>query len=146
MATFSRSVTVDWAGSLMEGKGNAKAGTGAFNVPVTFPARLGEPAGLTTPEELLAASHAVCYAMGVNGTLGRKGASAAKTIVTATVTADKGAEGIKLTTSKLKVVVEGLQGIDKSEFAQIARDAEKGCPISNAIRGNVQIEIDAHVA
>ena len=146
MATFSRSVTVDWAGSLMEGKGNAKAGTGAFNVPVTFPARLGEPAGLTTPEELLAASHAVCYAMGVNGTLGRKVASAAKTIVTATVTADKGADGIKLTTSKLKVVVEGLQGIDKSEFAQIARDAEKGCPISNAIRGNVQIEIDAHVA
>lgn len=145
MATFSRSVTVDWAGSLMEGKGTAKAGTGAFNLPVTFPARLGEPAGLTTPEELLAASHAVCYAMGLNGALGRKGGSAAKTIVTATVTADKGEGGIKLTTSKLKVVAEGLKGIDKSEFAQIARDAEKGCPISNAIRGNVQIEVEAEV-
>ena len=143
MATFSRSVTVDWTGTLMEGKGNAKAGTGAFTVPVTFPARLGEPAGLTTPEELLAASHAVCYAMGVTATIGRKGGTAAKTTVTATVTADKGEGGIKLTTSKLKVVTEGLQGIEKSEFAQLARDAEKGCPISNAIRGNVQIEVEA---
>jgi len=145
MATFSRSVTVDWTGSLMEGKGTAKAGTGAFDVPVTFPARLGEPAGKTTPEELLAASHAVCYAMGLNATLGRKGGSATKTTVTATVTADKGEGGIKLMTSKLKVVAEGLQGMDQSAFAQLANDAEKGCPISNAIRGNVQIEVDAQV-
>ena len=45
MATFSRSVTVDWTGSIMEGKGQAKAGSGAFTLPVTFPSRIGEPAG-----------------------------------------------------------------------------------------------------
>ena len=73
MATFSRTVTVDWAGSIMEGKGQAKAGTGAFTLPVTFPARIGEPAGQTSPEELMAASHAACYAMALNATLGRKG-------------------------------------------------------------------------
>jgi lipoyl-dependent peroxiredoxin len=143
MATFSRSVTVDWAGSLMEGKGNARAATGAFNVPVTFPSRIGEPEGRTSPEELMAASHAACYAMALNGTLGKKNASAAKTTVTATVTADKGDAGIKLTTSKLKVVAEGLQGLDKSQFAEVAREAEGRCPISNALRGTMQIDVEA---
>src|ERR687898_814411 len=112
MATFSRSVTVDWSGSIMEGKGTAKAGTGAFNLPVTFPSRIGEPAGATSPEELMAASHAACFAMALNGTLGRKGGSAAQTPVTATILADKGETGITVTTSKLKVVAEGVKNLD----------------------------------
>lgn len=145
MATFSRTVTVDWAGPIMEGKGTVKAGTGAFNVPVTFPSRIGEPAGHTSPEELMAASHAACYAMALNATLGRKNASAARTVVTATVTADKSDAGIKLTTSKLKVTAEGLTGLDKSEFANVAREAEGKCPISNALRGTMQIDVDADV-
>jgi len=143
MATFSRTVTVDWAGSVMEGKGTAKAGTGAFSLPVTFPSRIGEPEGHTSPEELMAASHAACYAMALNGTIGRKNASAARTIVTATVTADKGEAGIKLLSSKLKVVAEGLTGMEKSQFAEVAREAEGKCPISNAIRGTMSIEVEA---
>jgi osmotically inducible protein OsmC len=129
----------------MEGKGTAKAGTGAFNLPVTFPSRIGEPAGQTSPEELMAASHAACYAMALNATLGRKNASAARTVVTATVIADKSDAGIKLTTSKLKVTAEGLQGIDKAEFPNVAREAEGKCPISNALRGTMQIDVDADV-
>jgi osmotically inducible protein OsmC len=143
MAVFSRSVTVDWAGSIMEGKGQAKAGSGAFTLPVTFPSRIGEPAGLTSPEELMAASHASCYAMALNATVGRKGGSIAKTLVTATVSADKGDAGIKLTTSKLTVVAEGLQGIDKAQFPEVAKEAEGKCPISNALRGSLTIELDA---
>jgi lipoyl-dependent peroxiredoxin len=143
MATFSRSVTVDWAGSIMDGKGQAKAGSGAFTLPVSFPSRIGEPAGQTSPEELIAAAHASCYAMALNATIGRKGGSIAQTHVTATVVADKGEAGIKLTTSKLKVVAEGLQGIEKAQFAEVAREAESKCPISNALRGNLQIELDA---
>ena len=127
----------------MEGKGVAKAGTGAFTLPVTFPSRIGEPAGTTSPEELMAASHASCYAMALNATLGRKQASASRTLITATVTADKSEAGIKLLSSKLKVTVEGLQGIEKSQFAEVAREAEGKCPISNAIRGNLQIEVEA---
>lgn len=142
MANFSRSVTVDWAGSLMEGKGQAKAGTGAFTLPVSFPSRIGDAGGQTSPEELIAAAHASCYAMALNATVGRKGGSIAKTQVTATVVADKGDAGIKLTTSKLKVVAEGLQGIEKSQFAEVAREAEGKCPISNALRGNLQIELE----
>jgi lipoyl-dependent peroxiredoxin len=143
MATFSRSVTVDWAGPIMEGKGTAKAGSGAFTLPVSFPSRIGEPAGQTSPEELIAAAHASCYAMALNATVGRKGGSIGTTHVTATVVADKSDAGIKLTTSKLNVVAEGLQGIEKSQFAEVAKEAEGKCPISNALRGNLQIELVA---
>ena len=145
MATFSRHVDVEWNGSIMEGKGQVKAGSGAFTLPVTFPARIGEPAGHTSPEELIAAAHAACYAMALNATVGRKGGSIARTHVTATVTADKGDAGIKVTTSKLTVVAEGVQGIEKSAFADVAKQAEGACPISNALRGSLQIELETEV-
>jgi osmotically inducible protein OsmC len=99
--TFERHAEVDWKGTVMEGKGAAKAGTGAFTLPVTFPARIGEPAGMTSPEELMAAAHAACYSMALNGTLGRSNASAERTVVSATVTADKGEAGIKIVSSHL---------------------------------------------
>ena len=145
MAAFSRSVEVDWSGPIMEGKGTAKAGTGAFSLPVSFPSRIGDPGGNTSPEELMAAAHAACYAMALNATVGRKGGSIGRTLVTATVTADKGESGIKVTTSKLKVIAEGLQGIEKSQFDQVAREAEKGCPISNALRGSLTIDVETEV-
>jgi len=143
MATFSRNVSVNWEGSIMEGKGQVKAGTGAFNLPVTFPRRVGDPAGSTSPEELIAAAHAACFAMALNATVGRKGGAIARTEVTATVTADKGESGIKITTSKLTVVAHGLTGIPKEQFAEVASAAEKGCPVSNALRGSLKIELDA---
>ncbi len=145
MATFSRSVEVDWSGSIMEGKGTAKAGTGAFSLPVSFPSRIGEPGGNTSPEELMAASHAACYAMALNATVGRKGGSIDRTHVSATILADKGDAGITVTTSKLKVVAEGLQGIEKSQFEEVAREAESKCPISNALRGSLKIELETEV-
>jgi lipoyl-dependent peroxiredoxin len=146
MATFERHVDVDWSGSIMEGKGEAKAGSGAFSLPVTFPSRIGESGGRTSPEELMAAAHAACFAMALNATLGKKGASAERTHVTATVTADKGDAGIKIGSSKLKVVAYGLKGISAAEFPEVAAAAEKGCPVSNAYRGSLEITLDASVA
>jgi osmotically inducible protein OsmC len=143
MATFSRNVTVNWEGSIMEGKGSVNAGSGAFHLPVSFPRRIGDAQGVTSPEEFMAAAHAACYAMALNATIGRKGGSAAKTDVTATVTADKGESGIKIQSSKLTVVAYGLSGIPKDQFADVAREAEKGCPVSNAYRAALQIELDA---
>jgi osmotically inducible protein OsmC len=143
MATFSRNVTVNWEGSIMEGKGVAKAGSGAFTLPVTFPSRIGDANGITSPEELIAAAHATCFAMALNATVGRKGGSVAKTDVTATVTADKGDAGIKITTSKLSVTAHGLTGIPKEQFADVAKEAEGKCPVSNALRGSLTIELDA---
>lgn len=143
--TFERHVDVNWQGSLMEGKGDAKAGSGAFTLPVTFPSRIGEPAGKTSPEELMAAAHAACYAMALNGTLGRKGASADRTVVTATISADRGDAGIKIMASKLSVVAYGLKGADAAQFVEIANEAEGRCPVSNAYRGTMQITVEAKV-
>ena len=145
MATFERHVEVDWHGSVMDGKGEAKAGSGAFTLPVTFPSRIGDAAGKTSPEELMAAAHAACYAMALNGTLGRKSASAERTVITATVTADKGDAGIKIVSSKLTVVAYGLKGLEASEFAAAATEAEGRCPVSNAYRGTMEITLDARV-
>lgn len=145
MAVFSRHVTVDWAGSIMEGKGEAKAGSGAFRLPVTFPRRIGEPEGMTSPEEMVAAAHAACYAMALNATLGRKNAKAGRTVITATVTADKGDKGIKLVSSALKVVASNLEGMSAADFAATAKEAEGGCPISNALRNNLEITVQAEV-
>ena len=61
----------------------------------------------------------------------------------ATVTADKSDAGIKVVSSHLKATVEGLEGIDKAKLGELATGAEKGCPISNAIRGTVAITVEA---
>src|SRR5689334_19523040 len=116
MALFSRTTTVDWKGTLMEGTGQATAGTGAFSLPVTFPRRIGAPEGGTSPEELIAAAHAVCYAMVIAGAMGKKGITAKQHHVTCTVTADKGDAGIKILSSKLELVAEGISGIDAAGF------------------------------
>jgi osmotically inducible protein OsmC len=144
MATFARHVDLEWTGTLTEGKGTATAGTGAFALPVTFPSRIAPTSDdKTTPEELLAASHAVCYGMVLTNTIGKQGGTARRVRVTATLTADLSDAGIKVTSSHLKATVEGLEGIDKATLGDLATGAEKDCPISNAIRGNVAITVEA---
>jgi osmotically inducible protein OsmC len=146
MATFSRHATVDWKGNLMEGAGELKAGTGAFTLPVSFPRRIGDAQGATSPEELIAAAHATCYAMVVAGALGKAGASSRATRVTCTVIADKTDAGIKITTSKLEVVADGLTGMDAATFEKTAKEAEGRCPVSNALRGSLAIEVQARTS
>jgi len=72
----------------------------------------------------MALAHAACYAMALNATLGRKSASADRTVVTATVTADRGDAGIKIASSKLTVTAYGLKGHEVSQFAEVAKEAE----------------------
>jgi osmotically inducible protein OsmC len=146
MPSFSRSVTVNWSGPLREGgKGEIKAGTGAFTLPVNFPSRVGDAAGATSPEELIAAAHGSCYAMALNATVGRKGGAIGKTHITCTISADLGEAGIKIVSSKLTVVAEGLTGIDPATFPDVAKEAEGKCPVSNALRGSLTIEVDVKV-
>jgi len=143
--TFSRHADVNWKGSVLEGTGETKAGSGAFTLPISFPRRIGDPQGQTSPEELIAAAHASCYAMALNAHVGRKGGAIGKTHITCTISADKGDAGIKITTSKLVVVAEGLTGIDPHHFAGLAKEAEGNCPVSNALRGSLKIEVEASV-
>lgn len=143
MATFQRTVDVVWQGGLKDGKGEAKAGTGAFSLPVTFPSRVESPEGRTSPEELMAAAHAACYAMALSATLGRQNASAERLDVSATVQADLGEGGITIQVSKLKVRATGLKGIEPSRFEEVARLAESRCPVSNAYRSGIKVELEA---
>ena len=143
--TFSRNATVNYSGTIMEGKGTAAAGSGAFSVPVSFPRRIGEPEGVTSPEELVAAAHATCYAMVVTGALGRSGAKWSNLTVTCTITANKGDEGIRLKTSKLDVTAEGLKGMDAAAFDEMAKKAEGNCPISITLRPSLAIEVTTKV-
>ena len=146
MATFERHVDIDWKGSVMDGGGSVVAGTGAFSLPVSFPNRIGDANGKTSPEELMAAAHAACYAMALNGTIGRtEGVSVERTHVKATITADKGEAGITIVSSKLEAVAYGLKGADAAKFIEIAKLAESRCPVSNAYRGKLQISVDAKV-
>ena len=143
--TFSRHATVDWTGGIMDGNGSASAGTGAFSLPVTFPRRIGEPEGATSPEELIAAAHGTCYAMVVAANLGRKKASAKSTKVTCTVTGEKTDAGLKILSSTLKLEATGLEGISAGDFVTMAKEAEAGCPVSGALRGNLAITVDVTV-
>jgi lipoyl-dependent peroxiredoxin len=142
MSTIARHADVSWEGSLKDGKGSVRAGTGAFEVPVTFPSRVEDPQGRTSPEEMIAAAHAACYAMALTAAMTRKGASASRLQVRAEVSAEF-ANGIKIQASHLTVTAEGLQGIDAASFPAFAQEAEAGCPVSNALRGALRIEVEA---
>jgi osmotically inducible protein OsmC len=142
---FSRHVTINWTGSVMEGSGMVAAGSGAFSLPVTFPRRIGEPEGMTSPEELMAAAHAACFAMALNGAVGRKGGAIAKTQITCKVTADKGEAGIKITTSALSLVGVGVCGLVGASFSEVAKVAVQKCPVSNAYRGSMKVTLETTV-
>lgn len=111
----------------------------SFSVPASYPMISGDAPGVTTPEELLAASHAVCYGIGLRGVIGRRGGSARQVRVRATVTAEKGSGGIRIQAAHLEAVVDGLEGILPEQLEEIAQETEDGCTISNAIRGSVRI-------
>ena len=140
--TFSRSAQLLWEGDVARGSGKALAGSGAFAVGATFPTLRGEPAGATTPEELLAASHAVCYGIGFRSILGRRGGSATRIVVTATITADKGDGAIRIRRSHLSAVVEGLAGVPAQSLPEIGEAAKRECTISNAIGGSVDVSYE----
>ncbi len=89
MATFSRQSERTWDGELMSGSGQVSAGSGAFTVAVRFPSISGDPPGITTPEELLAASHASCFGIGLRSLIGRQGGRARRITVNATIAAEK---------------------------------------------------------
>jgi len=139
MARFSRSAVLEWNGDVTRGSGTVEAGTEAFVAAASFPRLLGEAQGVTTPEELLAASHAVCFGIGPRSVTRRHGGSARRVTVEATITAEKGSEGIKIRSAHLRGRIEGLDGIERGQLEEIADETANGCTISQAIRGNVAI-------
>ena len=139
-----RTAEVTWTGSLAEGQGSIDYVTsGAFTrLPVTWASRTEAADGRTSPEELLASAHASCYSMSLSGKLGRNGTPPASLKVTATVTFDKGETGWGVVSSAL-AVRGNVPGIDAATFAELAEAAKDGCPISQALKGNVALSVEA---
>ena len=123
----------------MGGAGRIAAATGAFETGATFPTLRGERPQTTTPEELLAASHATCFGIGLRSVIGREGGTATRILVVATITAEKGPDGIRIRSSHLEGTIHGLQGIDEQSLSSIGHVAEKECTISAAIKDSVEI-------
>lgn len=141
-----RTATVVWEGDLLKGAGTVTTGSGAFReFPVTWASRTEDSGGKTSPEELLAAAHASCYAMALSSTLARKGTPPERLDVTAVCSFEKEVDGWKVTVSNLSVKGK-VPGLDATSFEETAKAAEKSCPISNAIRNNVEIRLTANLA
>jgi osmotically inducible protein OsmC len=140
-----RSATTKWTGDLVSGSGELDFETGAArSLPVSWAARTEEPGGKTSPEELLAAAQASCYAMALASTLARDGHPPEALDVTASATLDR-VDGKPKVTEVIIQVRGRVPGIDASTFQETATRAEQGCPIANALRGNVQVKVEAEL-
>jgi osmotically inducible protein OsmC len=143
MISAERRAQVTWTGTLAEGSGRLRVASGAApEMPVTWASRTARSEGKTSPEELIAAAHASCYAMAFSGDLTKTGTPPRSLDVTAIVTFEQTDTGFHVASSRLEVhgVVPGL---DQAAFATAAAAAKDGCPVSQALRGNVEISVAA---
>jgi osmotically inducible protein OsmC len=142
MAT--RTAVTSWKGDLQNGSGQVElrsSGSGQFDV--TFPRRVGEPEGTTSPEELIAAAHTSCLAMNFNGVLGKNGLSAEHTEVQSDVTVEKIEGGLEIKTIAVTLKAK-VDGVDEARFQELASLAERTCPVSKALAGT-SITLDAQL-
>jgi osmotically inducible protein OsmC len=139
-----RRAEVTWQGDLMSGSGTIeRVGSGALGgLEVTWASRSEESeTGKTSPEELIAAAHAACFSMALSHGLAQAGHPPERLNVSAESTFVPGT-GI----TKMALSVEGrVPGLDQEGFRQAAEQAKEGCPVSGALKGNVEITLDARL-
>jgi lipoyl-dependent peroxiredoxin len=140
-----RRAEAQWQGNLVSGQGKFHLGSGAAGeLPVTWASRTERSDGKTSPEELIAAAHASCYAMAFSHTLTQEGHPPERLTVNAICTLENVEGNFKITTMTLNV--EGkVPGMDEATFVQTAQKAEQGCPVSNVLRDGLQIHLNAHL-
>ena len=142
-----RRAEATWNGDLLAGSGVVSAtSSGAFtDLPVTWGSRTETPDGRTSPEELVAAAHAACFCMALSAGLGKAGTPPESLEVSASVTFEPIEGGWKVASSALTVTGK-VPGIDAQAFQEAAEGARDGCPISGALKGNVDLSVDATLA
>jgi len=140
----TRTARVTWKGDLIKGGGTVSGGSSDHlrDAPISWAARTESADGKTSPEELLAAAHASCYAMALSAGLAKNGTPPTRLDVTATVRFDKVVDSWAVTSSELDLRAS-VPSIDEETFARIAEDAKDGCPISKALKGNVAMSVTA---
>jgi lipoyl-dependent peroxiredoxin len=129
MATRNGSAV--WEGTLREGKGTVRLGSGAFEGPYSFASRFEEGQG-TNPEELIGAAHAGCFSMALAAGLTKAGYSPARVATTAKVHLGQAGGGFKITLIELETEAD-VPGIDQQAFQEQAETAKKNCPVSQAL-------------
>jgi osmotically inducible protein OsmC len=139
--TAERTAATTWEGDLPEGRGTVTVQSGAIgDFPVTWASRTERSDGMTSPEELIAAAHSSCFSMALSNALAEGGNPPESLDVTSTVTFDFG-QG-KVTESR--ITVRGrVPGLDEAGFQEAVRAADQGCPVSNALRGNLEMPVEA---
>ena len=143
MAT-TRRATATWSGDLLSGNGTVTAATtGVFrDLRTTWASRIGEPAGVTSPEELLAAAHASCFSMACSNILAKAGTPPTALTVDVAVSGDKLEAGWTVTAAA--ITVRGtVPGATADSFRDAANEAKDGCPISRALKGNIEMTVEA---
>jgi lipoyl-dependent peroxiredoxin len=139
-----RRAEVTWQGDLMSGSGEVeRVGSGTFGgLDVTWASRTEEPGGKTSPEELIAAAHAACFSMALAHALAQAGNPPDQLSTSATVTF---VPGTGITRSALEVQ-GNVPGLDEDAFRRAAEEARDACPVSQALKGNVELEVTARLA
>jgi lipoyl-dependent peroxiredoxin len=133
-----------WNGDLMNGSGRVSTGSGSVDSTMTWAARAQDVEG-ASPEELIAAAHAACVSMALSAGLAGAGTPPTRLETEATTAFDKVGGGFALTTVRLKIRGQ-VDGLDEDGFRRAAEDAKENCPVSRALAGNVEIELDAALA
>lgn len=126
-----RKANAEWNGGLKDGKGKISVESGLFEGPFSFATRFEDEPG-TNPEELLGASLAGCYAMALNAALEKRGTPATNVTTEAKVFLGKDDAGVKINRIDLEANAD-VPGISAEDFAQVAEETKKGCPISKAL-------------
>jgi osmotically inducible protein OsmC len=141
MATAERRAEVVWEGDLPRGSGRFTVGSGAMGEqPVTWASRTERSDGRTSPEELIAAAHGSCFAMALSNVLAEGGTPPERLEISAVCTFD--VDNVKV--SSVDLDIRGrVPGIDAEDFQSAVEQAEQGCPVSNALRGNVEMRVTA---
>jgi osmotically inducible protein OsmC len=129
-----------WEGSLRDGKGSMKLGSGAFEGAYSFSSRFEEGTG-TNPEELIGAAHAGCYSMALSAGLGKAGFTPTRIATRAEVTLGKINDATRITLIHLETEAK-VPGISAEEFQKIAEETKTGCPVSAAL-ASVPITLSA---
>ena len=135
-----------WHGNLLEGSGTVDAASGAVSgQEVTWKARTEGSDTVTSPEELIAAAEAACFAMALSHALASAGHEPEEVEVDAVCTFGPVEGGFAITRMALDVRA-AVRGIDQAAFEGVLAEAEAGCPVSNALRGNVEIDVRGRLA
>jgi lipoyl-dependent peroxiredoxin len=139
-----REANVTWEGNVARGSGAISAATGAFSeLPYSLATRVEQPDGKTSPEELLAAAHAACYAMSLAGELSRAGSPPDRLDVNATITLDQVEDGSHRIVASELLARARVKKIDGEALNRLAATASEGCPFSKLIEASGTVTVNA---